>query len=222
QMWSLYVDEAKRFDRALVESWKGEMDGILIFAGLFSASLTAFIVESYKKLSPDSGDETITLLAQISSQLVAISNGRNITASTPPPAHLLFQPTSGVVAVNILWFLSLTLALVCALSATMVEQWSRNYLQLVERRPTPSNRARIRAYLYEGVERFRMIAVVEAIPTLLHVSLFLFLIGLVLFLFPINLHIALILLIVLIGVVALYATVTVLPLRYKNCPYHTP
>ncbi|TDL18081.1 hypothetical protein BD410DRAFT_728922, partial [Rickenella mellea] len=60
QLWSLYVSKAEKFDRALVESWKGDMDGILIFAGLFSASVTAFIMESYKKLSPDSGDATVT------------------------------------------------------------------------------------------------------------------------------------------------------------------
>ncbi|TDL22527.1 hypothetical protein BD410DRAFT_206686 [Rickenella mellea] len=127
-----------------------------------------------------------------------------------------------MVSVNILWFLSLALGLLCALSATMVQQWARNYLQLVERRPAPNKRARIRAYLYEGIERFRMTAVVEAIPTLLHVSLFLFIIGLVIFLFPINLHIALIMLIILTAVGILYATVTFLPIRHKNCPYQTP
>ncbi|TDL27692.1 hypothetical protein BD410DRAFT_869093, partial [Rickenella mellea] len=113
-MWSLYVTEAGKFDKALVESWRGDMDGILIFAGLFSASVTAFIIESYKKLSPDSGDAAVTLLAQISSQLFAISNGTNLIVS-PPPAQLSFRPTSSVVTVNILWFLSLILALLCAL-----------------------------------------------------------------------------------------------------------
>ncbi|TDL22526.1 hypothetical protein BD410DRAFT_788338 [Rickenella mellea] len=222
KMWSLYVAEAEKFDKALVESWKGDMEGILIFAGLFSASVTAFIVESYKKLSPDSGDITVALLTQISSQLVAISNGTNLNISSPSPANVLFRPTASVVSVNILWFLSLSLGLLCALSATMVQQCARNYLQLVERRPTPSKRARIRAYLYGGIETFKMRAVIEAIPTLLHVSLFLFIIGLVQFLFPINHHIALIMLIVSTVVGSLYATVTFLPIRFKNCPFQTP
>ncbi|TDL27673.1 hypothetical protein BD410DRAFT_685394, partial [Rickenella mellea] len=123
QMWSLYVDEAKRFDRALVESWKGEMDGILIFAGLFSASVTAFIVESYKKLSPDSGDTTVALLTQISSQLAGTWDG----IPDPSLSNDTFQPTSSAVFVNTMWFFSLTLALACALSATLVQQWARNY-----------------------------------------------------------------------------------------------
>lgn len=27
----MYISEAEKFDKALVESWKGDMDGILIF-----------------------------------------------------------------------------------------------------------------------------------------------------------------------------------------------
>ena len=31
KLWSVYVDEAERYDKRLVESWKGDMDGMLIF-----------------------------------------------------------------------------------------------------------------------------------------------------------------------------------------------
>ncbi|TDL27675.1 hypothetical protein BD410DRAFT_760794, partial [Rickenella mellea] len=137
KMWSIYVAEAGKFDKGLVDSWRGDMEGILIFAGLFSASVTAFIIESYKKLSPDSGDMTVALLAQISSQLVAISNGTNLATSSPSPTHGAFKPTSSAVVANVFFFLSLALALVCAIHATMVEPWARNYLQLIERHPAP-------------------------------------------------------------------------------------
>ncbi|KAJ7128562.1 hypothetical protein C8R44DRAFT_557882, partial [Mycena epipterygia] len=63
--------EAEKYDKGLVESWKSDMEGMLIFAGLFSASLTAFLIESYKTLNPDSGDTTVHLLSQISQQLAA-------------------------------------------------------------------------------------------------------------------------------------------------------
>ncbi|KAJ7792894.1 hypothetical protein B0H13DRAFT_1479379, partial [Mycena leptocephala] len=77
KLWAVYVSEAEKYDRSLVESWKRDMEGMLIFAsvGLFSASLTAFIIESYKTLVPDSGDSTIQLLFQISQQLAAAANG---------------------------------------------------------------------------------------------------------------------------------------------------
>ncbi|KAJ6458692.1 hypothetical protein DFH09DRAFT_960926, partial [Mycena vulgaris] len=50
----------------VIESWKSDMEGMLIFAGLFSASLTTFIVESYKTLVQDPGDSTVQILTQIS------------------------------------------------------------------------------------------------------------------------------------------------------------
>ena len=34
KMWSVYVGEAERYDKRLVESWKGDMDGMLIFVRL--------------------------------------------------------------------------------------------------------------------------------------------------------------------------------------------
>ncbi|KAJ7082992.1 hypothetical protein C8R44DRAFT_561988, partial [Mycena epipterygia] len=67
--WAVYISEADKYDKTLVENWKSDMDGILIFAGLFSAILTAFLIESYKTLSPDQGAITIAVLAQISLQL---------------------------------------------------------------------------------------------------------------------------------------------------------
>ncbi|KAJ7486990.1 hypothetical protein FB451DRAFT_1228512 [Mycena latifolia] len=50
KLWAVYVSEAEKYDKGLVESWKNDMEGMLIFAGLFSASLTAFLIESYKTL----------------------------------------------------------------------------------------------------------------------------------------------------------------------------
>ncbi|KAJ7084703.1 hypothetical protein C8R44DRAFT_561806, partial [Mycena epipterygia] len=67
--WSIYVGEAEKYDKALVESWRSNMDSILIFAGLYSASLTAFVIESYKTLTPDSGDLSHQVLTQISLQI---------------------------------------------------------------------------------------------------------------------------------------------------------
>jgi hypothetical protein len=33
-MWAVYVAEAERYDKALVESWKSNMEGMLIFVSL--------------------------------------------------------------------------------------------------------------------------------------------------------------------------------------------
>ncbi|KAJ6609027.1 hypothetical protein B0H10DRAFT_1814623 [Mycena sp. CBHHK59/15] len=170
KFWSVYISEAERYDSALIESWKADMEGILIFSGLFSASLTAFIVESYKNLSPDSGDMTITLLSQISQQLNAASTGTHFPLSSPPPFEI---PTSSLFC-NACWFVSLGPSLTCALLATLVEQWAREFMHKTEIRPSPVHRARIFSFLYYGVTRFGMHAVVDVIPMLLHVALVLF------------------------------------------------
>ncbi|KAJ7909128.1 hypothetical protein B0H13DRAFT_1616820, partial [Mycena leptocephala] len=86
KLWAVYVSEAEKYDKSLVESWKTDMEGMLIFAGLFSASLTTFIGESYKTLIPDSGNSTVQLLTQISQQLAAAANGSTFQ-SAPAPAH---------------------------------------------------------------------------------------------------------------------------------------
>ncbi|KAJ6501377.1 hypothetical protein DFH09DRAFT_871997, partial [Mycena vulgaris] len=97
-LWSIYIGEAHRYDSALFESWKANMEGMLIFSGLFSASLTAFLIESYRTLRPDSGDLTVQLLTQLSAQLGALSNNVSFTA----PAAVSFQPTRSSLVCNTL------------------------------------------------------------------------------------------------------------------------
>ncbi|KAG6911582.1 hypothetical protein DXG01_011885 [Tephrocybe rancida] len=217
KIWSVYVAEADRQDRALANSWKGDMDALLIFAGLFSASITAFLIESYKTLTPD---PTVVLLGQISLHLAAIANGTQPTMTPLDPVPS--QPTYASLLCNILWFLSLAFSLTSALAATLVDQWARSYLTASQNYPTPQIRARIRTYLYQGLQQFNMSTLVETIPTLLHISLFLFLAGLIEFLFPINSAICNLSVAILVICTTLYAIVTLLPIFYHHCPYQTP
>ncbi|KAJ7085145.1 hypothetical protein B0H15DRAFT_765016, partial [Mycena belliarum] len=216
--WAIYNAEAEKYDKALVESWKSDMDGMLIFAGLFSASLTAFIIESYKTLIPDSGDTTVELLKQISAQLANSANGTS--SETTPPTVFVASTTSLVC--NALWFISLGLSLACALIATLVEQWARDFLHKADMHSAPVVRARIFAYLYYGLKRFNMHVVVEIIPLLLHSSLILFFAGLVAFLIPINTAMTVVTAGLLATVAAVYLLLTILPLQYLDCPYRTP
>ncbi|KAJ7834608.1 hypothetical protein B0H13DRAFT_2453988, partial [Mycena leptocephala] len=175
KLWSVYISEADKYDKVLVESWKSDMAGMLIFAGLFSASLTAFIIESYKTLAPNSGDSTVQLLAQISQQLAAAANGSTVPAAAPS-SH--FSPPATSLICNGLWFISLGLSLTCALIATLVEQWARDFLHRADKHSSPVIRARIFSYLYYGLKRFSMHTVVDIIPLLLHASLVFFFAGL--------------------------------------------
>ncbi|KAI9435114.1 hypothetical protein H4582DRAFT_1817862, partial [Lactarius indigo] len=183
--WSMYLIEAEKQDDKAAESWKGDTDGILVFTGLFSATVATFIIESYQQLSPDSSDTTNALLIQLSRQLVNISNGSPLE-SVAAQFNQPFQPTASAVRVNVLWFLSLVFSLTCALSATLMQQWTRRYRELAQRRGAPHRRGYVRAYIFDGISKFEMARVVATMPMLLHVSVFLFFVGLVDFLFPID------------------------------------
>jgi hypothetical protein len=124
--------------------------------------------------------------------------------------------------VNSLWFLSLAISLTCALLATLLQQWARRYLKLTQPRYSPHKRARIRAFFFEGVEKLLLPWVVEALPTLLHVSLFLFFSGLVVFLCNVNLTIFKLVLSWVGVCTTVYGCVTVMPLFRHDSPYYTP
>ena len=193
----------------------------MLKTGLFSGTVASFIIASYPNLSPDSSDTTNALLTQISQQLVNVSNGTPLASVAAQSTHS-FQPAASAVRVNVMWILSLVLSLTCALSATLVQQWARRYLRLALRRGAPHNRARMRAYISDGIEGFKLNRAIETIITLLHVSVFLFFTGLVDFFIPINTTVAYFTL----GCVALfalaYAILTILPNLRFNCPYRTP
>ncbi|KAK7006319.1 hypothetical protein R3P38DRAFT_1706512 [Favolaschia claudopus] len=221
KIWAIYAAEAEKYDKGLVQSWKSDMDGMLIFAGLFSAVLTAFLIESYKTLNPDPVDLTVLLLTRISEQLADSAHGN--ATNTPLPLELGDGgPTRAALACNALWFLSLGLSLSCALIATLLEQWAREFLHRTDIHSAPVIRARIFSFLYHGLRRFNMHAIVDIIPLLLHLSLMLFFSGLVAFLIPVNTGIAIIAAVMLFVVATTYSVLTVFPLRYLDSPYRTP
>ncbi|KAK7019577.1 hypothetical protein R3P38DRAFT_2536711 [Favolaschia claudopus] len=197
------------------------MEGMLIFAGLFSAVLTAFLIESYKTLNPDPEDLTVRLLTRISEQIVASANGN--ASNIPQPLELNDSgPTRLALACNALWFLSLGLSLSCALIATLLEQWAREFLHRTDIHSAPVIRARIFSFLYYGLRRFNMHAIVDIMPLLLHLSLLLFYAGLIAFLVPVNTGVAIIATAMLFVVATTYSVLTFFPLRYLDSPYRTP
>jgi hypothetical protein len=109
--------------------------------------LTAFIIESYKKLSPDTGEAAVALLAQISDQLAGKAGNSTLAAV---PAAAPFVPDTTALVCNALWFISLGLSLSSALIATLLEQWARDFLHKTDLRSAPIIRARIFSYLYYG------------------------------------------------------------------------
>ncbi|KAK7462678.1 hypothetical protein VKT23_007266 [Stygiomarasmius scandens] len=214
KLWNMYIGQAQEYDRALLEGWKSDMDGMLLFSALYSATLTALIIESYQNLREDPADTTVALLRQ----LILLSNGTMVTLQDPPS----FQVTTSSIVCNTFWFLSLALALTCSLLATFVQQWSRDFIHKTTMRPSPVVQARVLAFSYFGLRRFGMHTFVDVIPILLHISLLFFFAGLVAFLLPINLPLMYLMACFLFVFMLVYIGLSCMPLVYLDAPYRTP
>lgn len=103
-----------------------------------------------------------------------------------------------------------------------MQQWARRYRELAQRRGAFHRRGRMRAYIFDGISRFGMAQAVATMPTLLHISVFLFFAGLVEFLFPIHATVAYTTLGCIIFFALAYANLTILPNICHSCPYATP
>jgi hypothetical protein len=158
----------------------------------------------------------VALLAQ----LVTVANGTRQVSSASFSTG--FTPPATAILANSLWFLSLIISLICALSATLVQQWARAYVRDVQRGRSMQKRGLVHVFLCIGVERFHLDQASLWIVTLLHLAVTLFMIGLVAFLFPINIVVAW----VSLGALALagvaYVALSALPTFSPDCPYHTP
>ncbi len=187
--------------------------------GLFSSTVATFIAMSYPNLQQDPNVTTQSLLAQISQQL-STTNGTSPAAS--PSTQSSFSPSASVVFVNSVWFLSLVLSLTCALIATLLQQWTRRYRQIIQRNHAPHVRAHIREYFSRGARKFGIFGLVETLPFLLLLSVLLFFAGLVVFAFPANHIVAHITLAIVGFCIFLYISLTLMPLIFHDCPYYTP
>ena len=111
----------------------------------------------------------------------------------------------------------------CALLATSLHQWARRYIRLSQpTRCSPEKRARMRALFFNGADKMHITWAVEGLPTLLHLSLFLFFGGVVIFLFNVD-HEVFTCVVSWIGLFSmLYGLITLLPLIRQDSPYYAP
>jgi hypothetical protein len=172
---------------------------------------------SIQDLQQNPQDTSNFYLANMYQATINPNTSSSLPASPPP-----FSPPNYAVWVNALWFLSLVISITCALLATLLQQWARRYLKVTQPRYSPHRRARIRAFFAEGVDKFLLPWAVEALPTMLHLSLFLFFAGLSVFLWNVNLTILKVVLSWVGLCTALYGCITFIPVFRHDSPYHTP
>jgi hypothetical protein len=188
--------------------------------------LGSFIIAVFPDLQPASASQSTVALLLVTQQLGRIAQQLASPASIPFFPNITFpeafEVPSTTIQVNIFWVLSFVLSLFCALLATLVRHWSHAYLANAQRRGISSSRGPIHAYLRVSVNRFGFNYAVDAIITFLHISVSLFLAGLLVFLFILNGIVAKTAFAAVVALVVFYIVLSLLPLFSHDCPYHTP
>ncbi|KAK7062895.1 hypothetical protein VNI00_000392 [Paramarasmius palmivorus] len=205
EAWENLMRAVNRHDEEMVKNWKEDIDTLLVFAGLFSAVVTAFVIESYQWLDEDPADTTVALLTQISKQL-----GNTSMPFEDLSSASTFQASSLSVRVNTFWFLSLILSLTSGLFALLGKQWLREHRRDV---PTssPGEALGLRQMRDRSLEIWGVPSFLAALPILLELALLLFFAGVIDLLWSLH-RVPFIVVSIAVGVSAgLYLITTILP-----------
>ncbi|KAG8772486.1 hypothetical protein FRC12_003055 [Ceratobasidium sp. 428] len=216
-IWQLYVEEAKEHDGELVDGKNKNLDMMLLFAALFSAILTAFIIESKNLLQQDSADLTVTLLLSIAKSQQRIEQG------TPQVLPTIELPTFSVPIsarwINGLWYTSLALSLSAALVAMLAKEWLGSFIAL---RPRSAYKyAFLHQTRLQGLIGWKALHIIDLLPAMLHLSLLLFSLGLVVYLWTLDSGTAIAVVTVTTITALFYLGTTLLGAIREACPFDT-
>ncbi|KZV89312.1 hypothetical protein EXIGLDRAFT_838617 [Exidia glandulosa HHB12029] len=213
RVWKVYRDEAMQHDDGLLDGWNNTIDILLTFAGLFSAAVTAFVVESYQFLQPGTLDLGAALYA------LAV----NDTAMLHSLATSSSQPSSPARWINGLWFTSLFFSLVAAFLCILVKQWLDEYKARTRASSqNPKHWSRRRAFYFRAVDSWGVPVIISLLPLLLHAALFLFFAGMVVLLWSLNRAVAGWLSGLALLALLLYLVSLLIPVWDAACPFATP
>ncbi|KAJ7627728.1 hypothetical protein DFH06DRAFT_726875 [Mycena polygramma] len=151
----------------------------LIFAGLFSAVSSAFIIQIQPELQPDPTDMTHALLRLLI---------HNVNGTVFPDSDVIPQwtgPPTVVVAVQCLLYGSLASTLLAALLAVLGKQWLMYYGGAGER-GSIEQRCLERQRKFDGMRRWGFDPVMQLFPLLLQFSLLLFAAALAVYLWTVH------------------------------------
>lgn len=192
---------------------------IAVKAGLFSAVLTAFLVESYKNLQVDRTDVAIHILQQIATQSYSI-NGGFFNATTPLSPLPDFVPPKWAVRVNVLWFSSLLCSLSVGSFGMLVKQWLQEYLSL-DSMSAPL-RVRTRIYRKRALRDWRVLEIAALLPFVLQVALVLFFLGMCYFTAVFQDSVSQSSVPLVAGWAFMISCSLLAPLIFPRCPFKTP
>ncbi|KAF5357610.1 hypothetical protein D9758_007397 [Tetrapyrgos nigripes] len=177
RVWKVYLDEAEETDREMLSGFRDTLDALLVFAALFSAVVTSFVISAVESLQPDYSQITAMLLVEQNLLLRAAGNPTAIGNVKTASVNLDSADTSTAdLWINGLFFSSLSLSLATALLSVLVKQWLQAYSSSL---PTGNarKRAKIRQFRYAGLTDWKVPQIIGTLPIVLHASLGLFMAG---------------------------------------------
>ncbi|KAH7103549.1 hypothetical protein BKA62DRAFT_45280 [Auriculariales sp. MPI-PUGE-AT-0066] len=213
RVWSIYRDRSRETDQDIVKGWNGMLDVLLMFAGLFSAVVTAFLLEVQNKLEPNQGE-------YLMKTFLAVHRNQSIDGSEFDPNQ--YAAPSSAIWITALWLLSLMISLIVALFASLSKQWLQEYTSTMRASSASHQSWTFRhAFFSRGLDRWHVDAIVGGLPVALHAALFIFFAGLVLFFWGLNRSMAILVLVFTVLPLLLYAGTTVAPFMFPDCPTRT-
>ncbi|KAG8944885.1 hypothetical protein FRC03_001878 [Tulasnella sp. 419] len=212
--WSIYDDVAGAFDGELLDGWNKSLDILLIFAGLFSAINTAFIIESYKGLQPDPAETTNNLLRFL------ITHRHDHVMLTNEELNPQSSNSSSIL-INSTFFVSLSLSLTAAFGIVTAKQWLNEYSKIGPIKALHLT-GRERQAKFKGLQTWKLRFIIELLPLLLQLSLLLFFVGILLFLWSMNWKVAVIQLVLSVVGVVVYVLTTLIGVMVPTSPFQTP
>ncbi|KAJ3548792.1 hypothetical protein NM688_g5251 [Phlebia brevispora] len=215
--WTKIEQTVRPVHEEKVKDSTANLDALLVFAGLYSAILTAFLIESYKNLQPDDKKD---LLRQIAGQTANYSfSGGYLNSTYNPSLVKPFEAAISDIRVNVCWFASLILSLSTASYAILVRQWLREYITID--RTAPEERVRIWHYRSKGLEDWGLFEITALLPVLLQIAFALFFVGLCFFTVAVHSSIRTTSIVGVSGWAVLFIFSILAPAVSPRCPYRT-
>lgn len=232
-----------KHDTGMLKGYSDDIDALLVFvslstltvriradgmhqAGLFSAILTAFVVQTYPLLQADNTDTTNQILAlgvatELREKGITTSGSLNQTLTSLLDSPEFSAPNS-VRWINIFFFLSLVFSLAAALFGIRAKQWIREYMNWNAPLATPRENVLVRQIRIEGWEAWNVSATISSIPALLELAMILFLIGVTQLLWTLDDIVAVVITLAVGIFLCAVASFTIFPILFTRCPYKSP
>ncbi|KAF9644082.1 hypothetical protein BDM02DRAFT_3103154, partial [Thelephora ganbajun] len=157
----------EEYDKDFMNKHEEDLNTTLIFAGLFSAVASAFIVQVQPQLQPDPNQETAALLRVLIHKIDNTTFGGDV-----PDLPRWTGPLRTIVQVQCILYASLFASLLSAFLAMLGKQWLNRYAS-IDMRGSAIERSQNWQRKLDGIIVWYFDHVMESLPVMLQIALLL-------------------------------------------------